>query len=73
MVRAAAGRCCLTLRAVSEFFAMVTRNGMMGRTETAPVAQAMIDLFTMAAASADAVRAALRLAAAGRVSPAPRS
>jgi predicted nucleic acid-binding protein len=68
MTRAAVGRCLLTLQSVSEFYAVVTRKGMMRCDEAAPLAQAMIDLFRTAAASASAVRSALRLAANGSAS-----
>ena len=66
--RAAVGLCWLTLQAISEFFFVVTRKGIMGRLEAAPIAGAMIDLFPTVAASATAVRAALATAASGRAS-----
>src|SRR4051812_10005631 len=65
---AALGPCCLTLQAVSEFFAVVTRKGMMRPIEAVGVAESMIDLFRTATASAGAVRAALATAASGRAS-----
>jgi predicted nucleic acid-binding protein len=68
MACASVGRCCLTLQAVSEFFAVVTRKGMMTRAEAVRIAEAMIDLFPTAAVSAATVRAALRTAAAGQAS-----
>ena len=68
MSRAASGPCCLTLQSVSEFFAVATRKGMMGATEVAGVAEAMIELYPTAAASANSVRAALATAASGRAS-----
>jgi predicted nucleic acid-binding protein len=68
MLRSALGACCLTLQSVSEFYAVVTREGMMRPHEAAPVAQAMIELFRTCAASAGAVSAALRLASSGHAS-----
>ena len=68
VARASVGRCCLTLQAISEFFAVVTRKGMMTRAEAVPIAEAMIDLFPTAAVSAVAVRAALATAATGHAS-----
>lgn len=60
--------CCLTLQAISEFYAVVTRKGMMPPSDAVRVAEAMIDVFRTVAASAGAVRAALAIAAAGRAS-----
>jgi predicted nucleic acid-binding protein len=60
--------CCLTLQSISEFYAGVTRKGMMQPREAVPIAEAMLDLFPTAPASAGAVRTALRTAAAGRAS-----
>ena len=68
MSRAALGACCLTLQSVSEFFAVVTRKGMMPPVEAIPVAEAMLELFRTATATVSAVRAAMRLAASGRAS-----
>lgn len=68
MSRAASGPCCLTLQAISEFYAAVTRKGMMQPAEAAPIAQAMIDLFRTTAATAGAVRSALQTATARHAS-----
>lgn len=68
MERAAIGPCCLTLQAISEFFFVVTRKGIMGRREAQPIAEAMIDLFPTVAVSTTAVRAALATASSGRAS-----
>ncbi len=66
--RAASASCCLTLQAISEFFAVVTREGVMRPAEAALVVEAMIDLFRTAAPSSGAVRTALATAAVGRAS-----
>jgi predicted nucleic acid-binding protein len=68
MERAAIGPCCLTLQAVSEFFFVMTRKGIMSRPEARPIAEAMIDLFPTVPVSATAVRAALATASSGRAS-----
>ncbi len=60
--------CCLTLQSISEFYAAVTRKGVMRRAEAVPLANAMMDLFPTAAASASAVRMALSIASAGHAS-----
>jgi predicted nucleic acid-binding protein len=60
--------CCLTLQSISEFYAAVTRKGTMRPREAVPVAEAMLDLFQIATASASAVRTALRIASAGQAS-----
>jgi predicted nucleic acid-binding protein len=61
-------RCCLTLQSISEFYAVVTRKGKMPPAEGVRIAEWMISLFQTVTASADAVRAALRLAASGQAS-----
>lgn len=66
VTRARLGPCCLTLQSISEFYAAVTRKNIMRPTEAVPVAEAMLDLFPTAAASAGAVRSALRIASMGR-------
>jgi predicted nucleic acid-binding protein len=66
--RAALGACCLTLQSVSEFFSVVTRKGVVPPVEAVPVAEAIMELFRTATATASAVRAAMRLAASGRAS-----
>jgi len=68
MHRAALASCRLTLQAVSEFYAVATRKGMMPPLEAANFASAAIDLFRAVPASAGAVRAALATAASGRAS-----
>jgi predicted nucleic acid-binding protein len=68
MERAALGPCWLTLQAISEFFFVVTRKGIMSRPEATPIAEAMIDLFPTVPTSAAAVRAALATASSGRAS-----
>ena len=68
MERAAIGPCWLTLQAISEFFFVVTRKGIMSRLEAQPIAEAMIYLFPTVALSAMAVRAALATASSGRAS-----
>jgi predicted nucleic acid-binding protein len=68
VTRAASGSCCLTLQSISEFYAAVTRKGMLKAVEAVPIAEAMIELFRTAPASGGAMRAALNLAASGRVS-----
>ena len=65
---AALAPCCLTLQAISEFYAVTTRKGMMPPADAASVAESMIDLYRTATVSATAVRAALAIAAAGRAS-----
>jgi predicted nucleic acid-binding protein len=68
MTLAAVGPCWLTLQSISEFYAVVTRKGMLRPTEAVPIAEAMIQLFRTASASAAAVRAALNTAVTGRAS-----
>ncbi len=60
--------CCLTLQSISEFYAAVTRKGVMRPVEAVPLANAMMDLFPTAAASANAFRTALSIASAGHAS-----
>jgi predicted nucleic acid-binding protein len=68
MQRASLMQCCLTLQAISEFYTVATRKGMMPRPDAMRVAEAMIDLFRTATASEGAVRTALASADAGRAS-----
>ncbi len=68
MTHAAKSACCLTLQAMSEFYAVTTRKGMLRPVEAVPIAEAMMELFTTAMASTSAVRAALKMAAAGQAS-----
>jgi predicted nucleic acid-binding protein len=60
--------CCLTLQSISEFYAAVTRKGMMRPEEAVPVAEAMLNLFQIATASTSVVRIAFRIASAGQAS-----
>jgi predicted nucleic acid-binding protein len=60
--------CWLTLQAVSEFYAVVTRKGIVLPPEAAAQAADWLDLFPSAAASETAVRIALADAAVGRAS-----
>jgi predicted nucleic acid-binding protein len=66
--RAAALDCWLTLQSVSEFYAAVTRKGVVAPARAAAVANDWLEAFPSAASSASAVRAALAAAASGRVS-----
>ena len=60
--------CWLTLQAVSEFYAAVTRKGIVQPRDAAAQAADWLDLFPCAAASETAVRTALTDAAVGRAS-----
>jgi predicted nucleic acid-binding protein len=60
--------CWLTLQAVSEFYAAVTRKGIVPPVDAAAQATDWLDLFPCAAASGSAVRTAIADAAAGRAS-----
>jgi predicted nucleic acid-binding protein len=60
--------CCLTLQAVSEFYAAVTRKRVVTRQDAAAQAADWLELFPCVAASASALRSALADAAAGRAS-----
>jgi predicted nucleic acid-binding protein len=66
--RAARLDCLLTLQAISEFYAVVTRKGMIAPAEAAAQAMDWLSIFPCAAASASAVRTALGDAAARRAS-----
>jgi predicted nucleic acid-binding protein len=68
MGRAHLAPCCLTLQSISEFYAVVTRKGMMPPSDAVRVAEAMLDLFRTITASAYSVRVALASADAGRAS-----
>lgn len=69
IVRAAAMvDCWLTLQAVSEFYAAVTRKRLVSLTDAQAQAEDWLDLFRTAALSPDAVRTALSTAASGRAS-----
>src|SRR4051794_34445180 len=60
--------CCLTLQAVSEFYVVVTRKGLMPRLDAAAQANDMLSAYPTVAASGSAVRTALAVATAGRAS-----
>ncbi|MBN9563560.1 MAG: PIN domain-containing protein [Alphaproteobacteria bacterium] len=60
--------CWLTLQAVSEFYATVTRKKLAPAQDAAALAADWLDLLPTAAASPGAVRRALALAGAGRAS-----
>ncbi len=64
--RAAGCDCRLTLQAVSEFYAAVTRKGIVPAREAAGLAADWMELFPCVPASPEAVRLALDAAAAGR-------
>jgi predicted nucleic acid-binding protein len=57
--RAVLAECRLTLQAVSEFYAVVTRKNVMAPVEAGRVAGYWLDVFPSIAVSAGAVRAAL--------------
>lgn len=63
--RAVLLECCLTLQAVSEFHAVCVRKRLVAAAEAAEQANDWLAMFPTAAASAEAVRGALALAAAG--------
>jgi predicted nucleic acid-binding protein len=60
--------CWLTLQAVGEFFAAVTRKGVVPPAEAGAQAADWLELFPTVAASPSAVRAALFAASGGRAS-----
>jgi predicted nucleic acid-binding protein len=60
--------CWLMLQAVSEFYAVVTRKGVVPPVDAAAQATDWLELFPCAAASNSAVRTALADTAAGRAS-----
>ncbi|MBI3516675.1 MAG: hypothetical protein HY060_21810, partial [Proteobacteria bacterium] len=62
--RAAERDCCLTLQALSEFYAAVTRKNIVPPAEAAAQASDWLEIFPCAAASPAAVRVALMDAAA---------
>jgi predicted nucleic acid-binding protein len=59
LARAASRDCRLTLQAVSEFFAVVTRKKLVSDAEAAAQVSDWLDVFITAALSKSAVRAAL--------------
>ena len=64
--RAAECDCFLTLQALSEFYAAVTRKSIVPPPDAAAQASDWLEIFPCTAASASAVRTALMDAAAGR-------
>jgi predicted nucleic acid-binding protein len=66
--RAVERDCVLTLQALSEFYAAVTRKGIVPRAEAARQVEDWLLLFPSLAPSAAALRAALAEAVAGRAS-----
>src|SRR5712691_10017517 len=69
IVRGAVRRdCWLTLQAISAFYAAVTRKGYASPAEAAVTAGDWLQTFPCAAVSANAIRAALADAVAGRAS-----
>jgi len=60
--------CWLTLQAVSEFFVVVTRKGIVPPAVAAAQVSDWLSLFSCAAASPSAVRTALAASTAGRAS-----
>jgi predicted nucleic acid-binding protein len=66
--RARQAACWLTLQAISEFYAVVTREGVMPRAEACRIAGYWLDVFPAVAASVVAVRTALATAGAGTAS-----
>jgi len=66
--RAIETECWLTLQALGEFYAAVTRKGIVPPAEAASQAADWLELFPTVAASAAAIRVALADAAVGRAS-----
>ena len=66
--RAAACDCWLTLQALAEFYAAVTRKGIVPPADAAALASDWLEIFPAAPASAAALRTALASAAAGSTS-----
>ena len=66
--QAALADCLLTLQAVSEFYAAVTRKRLVPAAEAVAQARDWLDMFQTVPASANAIRAALTSAAAGQAS-----
>ncbi len=60
--------CRLTMQAISEFYAAVTRKNLMLRAAAAALAMDWLELFPCLPASTTAVRAALAAASSGRAS-----
>ena len=66
--RAADCDCWLTLQALSEFYASVTRKNIVPAVDAAAIVNDWLEIFPVAQASAGAVRAAMADAAARRIS-----
>ncbi len=66
VLRAVRCDCWLTLQAVSEFYAAVTRKGLVPPSEAAAQASDWLELFPTVSASSAAVRNALAAATSGR-------
>jgi predicted nucleic acid-binding protein len=60
--------CWITLQAVSEFYAVVSRKRLIPRPRAAMLANSWLDLFPTAVASEDTVRIAIDSATAGQIS-----
>jgi predicted nucleic acid-binding protein len=60
--------CWLTLQALSEFYVAVTRKNIVPKSEAAAQISDWLTIFPTTAATADAIRTALREAVAGRAS-----
>jgi predicted nucleic acid-binding protein len=66
--RAVVGNCWLTLQAVSEVYAAVTRKRVIPRDRAASLANSWLDLFPIASATVAATRVALAASATGHAS-----
>jgi predicted nucleic acid-binding protein len=66
--RATEQECWLTLQAIGEFYAVVTRKGIVPRADAAAQAADWLETFPSIGASAASVRGALGEAASGRAS-----
>lgn len=60
--------CWLTLQSISEFYSVVTRKGMMPRSDAAAQAEDWLRLFRCGSHSIATLRTALALSASGRAS-----
>jgi len=68
VARAVTTNCWLTLQSVSEFYAAITRKGVITPSRAAAIASDWLNAFPTVPPSASAVRAALTSAAAGHAS-----
>jgi predicted nucleic acid-binding protein len=66
--RSSSADCLLTLQAVSEFYAVLSRKRIIGQAHAARLAADWLDLFRSAPPSATAIRLALDAASTGRAS-----